>query len=872
VSGKNEAYKELERQILSRLNIRAEAELLGVRFTKSEPNARGWLPCYSPFRDEEKPSAAICVDSPNGELGMCTDKGGTEPANGFFEWTGRKLGIDYKESRARYAVQVGVALSPATKRTSKSGKPEKKLERIDAPEAAKLRIEKFCALKPPIAPDSVAQFGGFAANYWRGRCIAFPLFKRRDCEKPCGHILRPVDAPEFPEYTFKTGKRKGETAEATKVLNIGSTKGWTFNKRALDVAERIWLTEGEPDALTLAGRVGLLDAVVTNGGGTGNVAGMDFSLFKGLKVALVGHNDDPGASGIKKFAEEIAKVADEVRIVPLQLASDKGKDVRDFFNAGGTFEELEAAYAAAVPLPKGEKSDSEPEPDARQLEPGDDEEGDDLSASEVDPMDWAKMFVAGFTVNNQLQLRYYREEFWIWNGASYKTVRLSEIRARLHRKIAASASHVTTKVIANVMAAVTAITIVPGENEMPCWLDLDDLPPHPPEEMISSRRGLFHLPSFISASDRSEVVMQPTPRFFTANALDFDFDPLGPPVSAPLWLKFLSDVLPNDPVAVQLIQEWFGYNLLPNTRLQKILMLVGLPRSGKGTIGRILGALLGKANVAGPSASSLAGDFGLSGLIGKLAAIIPDARLSGRDTQGLIEKLLSISGEDLQTINRKHLPVVEMILKVRLTVLTNELPKLPDSSGAAASRFLIVHFTQSFINKEDEGLTDRLKAELPGIFWWALEGLKRLLQRGRFMQPKSGEELAKELSDLSSPVKAFVRDCCKTDPHKQVKKDDLYAAWKAYCLENGKDHPGDNALFGRNLMAAVNGVRAYRSDRAGERTQYYAGIELDPDRQGSKLSVRMGNKIFIFSGVEVIDAKDQEPSGIVRDAVRDRQG
>ena len=54
-----------------------------------------------------------------------------------------------------------------------------------------------------------------------------------------------------------------------------------------------------------------------------------------------------------------------------------------------------------------------------------------------------------------------------------------------------------------------------------------------------------------------------------------------------------------------LLQEWVGYLLTQDTRQHKILLIVGPPRSGKGTIGRVLRELLGHENVVGPTLSSL---------------------------------------------------------------------------------------------------------------------------------------------------------------------------------------------------------------------------------------------------------------------------
>ena len=92
--------------------------------------------------------------------------------------------------------------------------------------------------------------------------------------------------------------------------------------------------------------------------------------------------------------------------------------------------------------------------------------------------------------------------------------------------------------------------------------------------------------------------------------------------------------------------------------------------------------------------------------------------------------------------------------------MTNELPRLTDSSGALASRFIVFVLTKSFYGRENFELTDELLAKAPAIFNWALEGLDRLNARGHFVNPESGKAAIQELEDLSSPISAFVRDEC----------------------------------------------------------------------------------------------------------------
>ena len=93
-------------------------------------------------------------------------------------------------------------------------------------------------------------------------------------------------------------------------------------------------------------------------------------------------------------------------------------------------------------------------------------------------------------------------------------------------------------------------------------------------------------------------------------------------------------------------------------------------------------------------------------------------------------------------------------------LLTNELPKLCDASGALVSRFIVLRLTESFFGREDHDLTSRLLAELPSILLWAITGWRQLRERGRFIQPETGKEMLDQLDELTSPVGMFVRERC----------------------------------------------------------------------------------------------------------------
>ena len=99
--------------------------------------------------------------------------------------------------------------------------------------------------------------------------------------------------------------------------------------------------------------------------------------------------------------------------------------------------------------------------------------------------------------------------------------------------------------------------------------------------------------------------------------------PVEPAAPAPQrWLEFLDDLWSDDEQAKTTLAEIVGYLVAGDTREQKIFGLIGPRRSGKGTIALRRTGLVGRHNVAGPTISGLATNFGLQELIGKPAGIV----------------------------------------------------------------------------------------------------------------------------------------------------------------------------------------------------------------------------------------------------------
>jgi putative DNA primase/helicase len=418
-------------------------------------------------------------------------------------------------------------------------------------------------------------------------------------------------------------------------------------------------------------------------------------------------------------------------------------------------------------------------------------------------------------------LHHWRGGWWQWRRSHWCEMENGEVRSLLYtftenaRCRDAEGEPVpwapTRKKIGDLQEALAAIVILATDIDQPCWLDDREN-----GTIVAVANGLLEV--------ETRRLLPHSPQFFNQAAVPFDYDKDAPEPRH--WYDFLDALWPDEPDAIDVLGEWFGYVISGRLDLHKIFCMVGPTRGGKGVIARIETALIGKQNVCGPTLSSLGGEFGLAPLLGKSLAVISDARSGGgTNSPAVVERLLSISGEDTLTVNRKYREQWNGKLPARLHIISNELPHLGDASSAIVGRLVLLLTTRSWLGKEDYQLETNLRAELTGILNWALDGLQRLTvdNENRFTRFAAADEAITQMRDLASPVGAFVREECVLGPNEEVEADTLYDTFKSWC-EVCEYPKSPKAHFGRDLRAACPSVKKTRPRDGTKRHHVYVGI------------------------------------------------
>ncbi len=462
--------------------------------------------------------------------------------------------------------------------------------------------------------------------------------------------------------------------------------------------------------------------------------------------------------------------------------------------------------------------------------PANDDDAAPLVLSPKAPRDSAaEMLRREFTKDGQIVLRCHGNEFHRWDGRRWVPVEPERLDAKIDdfldgalRKAKVNGEETLvrftpmSKDVDEVRKALARRSQTPEGAVAPCWLDGRTAPD--PKQLLAVSNGLLNL--------TTRELIPHTPAFFSPNTLDFAYDPAA---TTPEWSKFLAQLWGNDPQSIEALQEMFGLLLTGDTSYQKAFMIKGPKRSGKGTIGRILKALLGAANVSAPTLGALSSSrFGKASLIGTRLALVGDAQLGGRDDlNSLAQSILSLTGEDTINVERKNVGDWIGRLETRLVILANELPRITNASGAVASRFILLTLTETFYGKEDHKLEDKLLQDLPGILNWSLDGLARLRQRGHFIQPQTSADELREMEHLNSPVKAFLYEMCDEGPEFTEDCGALHAAFVAWSTERGDKYIPNASIFGQKLSAAVTGLKKARPRAPdGKPTWRYQSVGL----------------------------------------------
>lgn len=353
------------------------------------------------------------------------------------------------------------------------------------------------------------------------------------------------------------------------------------------------------------------------------------------------------------------------------------------------------------------------------------------------------------------------DDLFHWTGAYWKQMTTRESESTALKWIMSDGCYLASSTNAKAALA-TAMLLIEAQE------DSDNI------SVVPVLNGYVHF-------DECGVTLKPHDRALgIRHIINCEYDPAA--ATASEFEKFITCILP-DPAVRARVQEYFGYTLLPDAREQFAQFWIGSGANGKGVLANILQALHRKT--AAIRLDNLDG-FNLTEIV-NASLIYCDEAPQGKLNSDVFK---IVTAEERVQINRRYKDPISVNIHGKWLILGNHIPEITDHSEGFWRRLDIVPFDVTVAKADrDPRLAKRIIAhELAGVLNWALEGVVRLLDRGKFdpvLPPAMARALQIAMAE-SDPVRTWSLDrdiglmtTCDTP------KADVYSNYANWCRANG---------------------------------------------------------------------------------------
>ena len=344
---------------------------------------------------------------------------------------------------------------------------------------------------------------------------------------------------------------------------------------------------------------------------------------------------------------------------------------------------------------------------------------------------------------------------------------------------------------------------------------VEDLPPE--SDRIHLSNGTLMLDGTFTEG-RSKIVRSRLPVAYNPNA-----------PKPERWLKFLSELLyPED---ISTLQEFIGYCLIPSNKGQRMMVIKGSGGEGKSQIGAVLSALFGCNMKDGSIGKISENRFARADLEHVLLCVDDDMRMEALRQTNYVKSIVTAQGK--MDLERKGKQSYQGWMYARLLAFSNgDLQALFDRSDGFYRRQLVLTTREKAADRvDDPDLAEKMKAEVEGIFLWAFEGLKRLVENNfKFTESARTRENREAVKRDNNNVYDFLESegYIRLKADASISSKDCYGIYRMWCEENNltalKPRSFSDALVAAsgkyNLEYCNNIINA-----AGRRVRGFYGIE-----------------------------------------------
>lgn len=608
---------------------------------------------------------------------------------------------------------------------------------------------------------------------------------------------------------------------------------------AIAEGRTVFIVEGEQDADNARERLGITATTCPMGAGTWRPSYT--KMFKGADAVLIPDNDGTGAKHMQDVATQLVEVAASVKIVELP-GLDKGGDLSDWIDAGGTGEQLSELVRAA-----GLYDPTEP--------------GKERPTHELTDVGNAYRFVDQH--GDRVRWCPAMKSFLLWDGKRWakdecgEVVKLAQETARsIHHEAARARGKDEQRQISKwavTSQSATRINAMLSQAQPHIAVRMDALDTDP--MLLNCTNGTIDLRTGeLREHDPKDLITKLSP------------EPYNPEATAPRFERFLREVLVDEGV-ITFVQRFAGYSLTGDTRERVMAILWGSGKNGKSTLVELLRDVMGdyadntdvetillkKYNGVGNDVAALKG-----------ARLVSTAEVE-KGRRLAESKIKNLTGQDTVTARFLFGEPFSFRPEFKVWLSTNNKPEIQGTDDAIWDRIRLVPFTQRFTGEsQDRDLAAELRKELPGVLAWMVAGCLDW-QRDGLGEPEQVKAATDAYRAEMDVLAVFIDERCVVHPNAQATMKDLFAAWEHWCGVSGED-AGTKRAFGSRLTE-----RGFEAGRGTSNAPIRKGIGLlsdhtppdgnDPDPPDGESGPEGGSQGNSTPPVVTLDGTGNEPGG-----------
>ena len=263
---------------------------------------------------------------------------------------------------------------------------------------------------------------------------------------------------------------------------------------------------------------------------------------------------------------------------------------------------------------------------------------------------------------------------------------------------------------------------------------------------------------------RSHELLPHSPDYFFTNQLPFDWLPNAPdPTIIVEWLK---EVTGGNNDQVELIRAWFNAVIVGRPDLQRFLEIIGFGGSGKGTLLRLLCAVVGNDSVHSTKIEHLENNrFETAKIFGKKLVVVTDAE----KWHGDVSTLKSITGQDPIRFEEKNRQSGDSFTYGGMVlILANQHTASNDYSSGIQRRKITIAFDHVVPAEKRRDLDSEFQPYLPNLIRWVLDMPESEVTdylRSTTTKVKSLDGVREENLLTTNPIAAWLRSNCIFNPN-----------------------------------------------------------------------------------------------------------